>query len=97
VEAALSNARVNGVEVAVARLDLRAAAPPWAPTVAANLVRPLLLGLARELAGPPPERLIASGLLVEEADEVAGAFAARGLRERERRTGGEWAALVLER
>jgi ribosomal protein L11 methyltransferase len=96
VEAALSNARVNGVEVAVARHDLRAATPPWAPTVAANLVRPLLLGIAREMA-EPPERLIASGLLVEEADEVAGAFASHGLRERERRTRGEWTALRLER
>ena len=44
-----------------------------------------------------PERLIASGLLREEADEVAAAFARHGLRERERRAGGEWAALLLAR
>jgi ribosomal protein L11 methylase PrmA len=42
-----------------------------------------------------PERLIVSGALVEEADEVAAAFAARGMAERERRTSGEWAALLL--
>lgn len=40
--------------------------------------------------------LIASGLLCEQADEVAQAFAMRlGLRERARREQGEWAALWL--
>jgi ribosomal protein L11 methyltransferase len=40
--------------------------------------------------------LIASGLLCEQADEVAQAFARRlGLRERARRERGEWAALWL--
>ena len=39
--------------------------------------------------------LIASGLLREQADEVAGAFTA--MRERARRERGEWAALLLER
>jgi ribosomal protein L11 methylase PrmA len=64
--------------------------------VTANLVRPLLLDVAR-LLERPPERLIASGLLREEADEVAGAFAVHGLHERDRRCGGEWAAVLLER
>jgi hypothetical protein len=44
-----------------------------------------------------PERVIASGLLVDEADEVAGAFAAAGLREAARPSSGDWAALLLER
>jgi ribosomal protein L11 methyltransferase len=39
--------------------------------------------------------LVASGLLAHEADEVAAAFAARGLHERSRRHAGEWAALTL--
>ncbi len=43
----------------------------------------------------PPERLIASGLLRHEADEVAAAFARHGLHEADRRHGGEWAALLL--
>jgi ribosomal protein L11 methyltransferase len=94
VEATAANARANDVEVAVERLDLRAQRPPWAPVVTANLVRPLLLALAGGMERPP-ELLIASGLLMEEADEVAAAFAAAGLRERERRTAGEWAALLL--
>jgi ribosomal protein L11 methylase PrmA len=44
----------------------------------------------------PPGLLIASGLLVDEADEVSAAFEARGLRTLDRRTSGEWAALALE-
>ena len=94
VEASAANARANGVAVDVRRRDLRAEQPPWAPTVTANLVRPLLLDLARGM-GRPPGLLIASGLLVEEADGVAAVFAERGLRERDRRAGGEWAALLL--
>jgi ribosomal protein L11 methyltransferase len=63
----------------------------------ANLLRPLLLAVARAgFAGEPPRALIASGLLLAEADEVAGAFAARGLREAARRETAEWAALLLQ-
>ena len=43
----------------------------------------------------PPAALVASGLLAGEADAIAAAFARRGLRERARRTEGEWAALLL--
>lgn len=95
LEASRENAVANGVpEVEVRRHNLRREPAPWAPTVTANLVRPLLLDVAR-LLERAPERLIASGLLREEADEVAAAFAAHGLRERDRRFGGEWAALLL--
>jgi ribosomal protein L11 methyltransferase len=98
-EAALAatraNAALNGVAgLAVERIDLRRSAGPWAPTVVANLVRPLLLDVAR-LMTRPPERLIASGLLQAEAGEVAAAFAAHGLHEIARTHGGEWAALLL--
>jgi len=94
LEASAENARVNGADVEVRRVNLRREPAPWAPTVLANLVRPLLLDVAR-LLERPPERLIASGLLREEADEVAAAFAGHGLRERDRRFGGEWAAVLL--
>ena len=64
--------------------------------VLANLLRPLLLGLADSM-GTAPRHLIAGGLLREQAEEVAEAFARRlGLRERARREQGEWAALWLE-
>ncbi len=96
VAATADNARANGVEITVGAVDLRRAPGPWAPTVVANLVRPLLLDVAGVLADPP-ETLIVSGLLREEAEEVAGAFARHDLRESERRVSGEWAALRLSR
>jgi ribosomal protein L11 methyltransferase len=100
VEATAANAAVNGVAIDVGRHDLRTDPVRVAPTVAANLLRPLLLTWASRLAasrGARPERLIASGLLVGEADEVAAAFAAAGLREADRRTSGDWALLLLTR
>jgi ribosomal protein L11 methyltransferase len=97
VRATADNARANGVVVAVDRFDLIRGGPaPTAPLVLANLLRPLLLCVARAgFAGEPPRTLIASGLLAHEADEVAAAFAPHGLVEAERRHGGEWAALRL--
>jgi ribosomal protein L11 methyltransferase len=95
VEAARANAAANGVEIAVAPADLRREPPPAADTVAANLLRTLLLELPERMA-PAPRALVASGLLLGEADEVAAAFAARGLQERGRRDSGDWAALLLE-
>jgi ribosomal protein L11 methyltransferase len=98
VEATIDNARVNGVVVEARPFDLVHDAPaPVAPTVTANLLGPLLRRLAADgfAGGEVPRALIASGLLVEEADGIAAAFARRGLRERTRRTDGEWAALLL--
>ena len=62
----------------------------------ANLLRPLLLELAETLEHPPVH-LIASGLLVGEADEVSRMFARRlGMSERERRESGDWGAVWLQ-
>jgi ribosomal protein L11 methyltransferase len=94
VEASIENAAVNGVEIDVRTANLRARPGPWATTVCANLVRPLLLDVAR-LMERPPERLIVSGLLRHEADEVAAAFSAHGLEEKARRECAEWSALLL--
>jgi ribosomal protein L11 methyltransferase len=98
VQAARESAAVNGVEVEVRDFDLRRARLPivgGAPTVLANLLRPLLLDLARSIESAPAN-LIAAGLLVEEVDQVVEAFAERlGVREHERRTSGEWAAVWL--
>ncbi len=99
VAAARENAARNGVSVEVARHDLRADRPVAAATVAANLLGPLLVTWAGRLVGsggPPPERVIASGLLVPEIDRVAEAFAPVGLAVAGRRERGEWAALLLE-
>jgi ribosomal protein L11 methyltransferase len=94
VAATAANAAANGVEVEAARVDLRGEPAPWAPTAAANLMRPLLLTVAL-LLERAPERLILSGLLRPEVDGVAAAFLGHGLREVERRERGDWAALLL--
>ncbi len=99
VEAARVNATANGVTIDVRHGDLlhgdRPA--PSAPTVVANLLRPLLAHIAHHgFAGRPPRVLIVSGLLRAEADAIAAAFAReQGLHERDRRELGEWAALTL--
>jgi ribosomal protein L11 methyltransferase len=98
VLATFDNAEVNGVDVLVAHGDLLRDGPaPCAPTVVANLMRPLLLHIAARgfAGGQVPQVLVVSGVLAHEADEVAAAFAAHGLRERERRHGGDWASLTL--
>jgi len=97
VEATRANALVNGVVVEARPGDLRRDEMPGAPTVVANLLRPLLLTYAARLAAPLPRYLIASGLLREEGDEVAAAFVRHGLVERRRLESGEWAALLLGR
>lgn len=98
VAAARANAARNAVEVGVRRLDLRSQRVPGAGTVAANLLAPLLEQWAATLARAPrpPGRIIAGGLLEGEADSIAGAFAARGLREIRRLGRDGWAALLLE-
>ncbi len=110
VLAIAENAARNAVSIEARRFDLRREPLPSvqgqpAPLILANLLRPLLLDLADTMAdaptaptSPAPSRLdlIASGLLRDQADEVASAFAKRrGLRERARRERGEWAALWL--
>lgn len=92
VQATAENAAANGVEVAVRRFDLRAESVPAAPTIVANLLRPLLLGLRFAAS---PGALVASGLLAHEGDEIAAAMAAHGLREERRLQEAGWIALVL--
>ncbi|HEX3451992.1 MAG TPA: 50S ribosomal protein L11 methyltransferase [Solirubrobacteraceae bacterium] len=104
VDAARANAAVNGVQLDVRQADLRAGPLPWlaagdpppGPLVLlANLLRPLLLDLARTITLAPAQ-MIASGLLVEQVDEVVAVFGERlALREHCRRVSGEWAAVWL--
>jgi ribosomal protein L11 methyltransferase len=94
VEAA--GAEVSRALIVVGRCDLRRAPGPWAPTVLANLVRPLLLELAAVMERPP-DRLIAAGLEVAEVDDVAEAFAPHGLELAARRDGDGWSAILLSR
>jgi ribosomal protein L11 methyltransferase len=95
VEATEANAFVNGVQLErIERIDLREQPVPDAEIVLANLMRPLLLRVADLMGAGRPRTLIASGLLVEEADEVAAAFAP--MREVRRLADKEWAALLLQ-
>jgi ribosomal protein L11 methyltransferase len=104
VGATRENALVNDAAIDVRRFDLRSEPLPWlgrddAPAgqivVLANLLRPLLLDLARLIAVAPAQ-MLASGLLVEQVDEVVEAFGERlGMRERRRVQSGEWAAVWL--
>ncbi|HEX2414031.1 MAG TPA: 50S ribosomal protein L11 methyltransferase [Thermoleophilaceae bacterium] len=93
IDATCENARANAIRLErVERIDLREQPAPWAPTTTANLVRPLLLRLA-ELDQRRPERMIVSGLLDGEEDEVAAALAP--MREERRLGAAGWSALLL--
>jgi ribosomal protein L11 methyltransferase len=104
IDAAAANAALNRVEIEVRRFDLRSQVLPWlgagqdppgSVVVVANLLRPLLLELERNIAHVPAH-LLAGGLLRAEVDEIVDAFEARlGLRERDRRERGEWAVVWL--
>jgi ribosomal protein L11 methyltransferase len=93
LDATQANATANGVRLErLERVNLRENPAPEADTIVANLMRPLLLEVASRIERRP-DALILSGLLDEEADEVAAAFAP--LRERERRSMQGWTALLL--
>lgn len=99
LEAAEANASANGVELRTARVNLREQMPPIGETVVANLTAALLRELSERLAAHRdvvPRRLVCSGLLGREADDIVGAFVLAGLAERQRRRSGDWAALRLE-
>jgi ribosomal protein L11 methyltransferase len=92
LEAARANAHANGVQLELRRANLRLEPPPEAPTVVANLTAPILLEISRRLERAP-ERLICSGLLAREAEDVSRAFAGHGLTQRLRRAEGDWVAI----
>jgi ribosomal protein L11 methyltransferase len=97
LDAVAANSRANDVTVEAVRLNLREQPPPAVRTVVANLTAPLL----RTLAGhwerhEPPLHCVCSGILVREADEVAGTLSRAGLRQRSRHQSGDWVALALE-
>lgn len=104
VDAARGNAAINGAEIELCRWDLRSEKLPWlgasdaplgAVVLLANLLRPLLLDLARAITRPPAH-LVASGLLCEQVDEIVQTFTKRfDLREHKRLRDGEWAAVWL--
>jgi ribosomal protein L11 methyltransferase len=97
LETARANAEANGVEMSIERVDVREGPPPVAPSVVANLTGNLLKDCAGHLtaAGKAPARLVCSGMLGSEVDEVVAAFAPTGLSESDRRIEGDWGGLLL--
>ena len=76
-----------------------AAAAPFAPAdvVVANILGPLLIAFADEIAGYAKRTLVVSGILDELYPEVLAAFAARGFREISHKAVGEWTTGCLSR
>jgi ribosomal protein L11 methyltransferase len=96
LEAAATNARLNGVTLDLRRGDVRETAAPSVDTLVANLTAPLLRAVAERLDSQP-RQVVCSGLLAPEAAGVIDAFAEGGLREVTRQRSGEWTALLLGR
>jgi ribosomal protein L11 methyltransferase len=96
LSAAKVNAEANEVSLHLERMNLREQMPALAPTVVANMTAPILRAVAAQMTAAP-HTVICSGLLPTELDEIAGAFAACGLSESDRRIDGDWAALLLRR
>ena len=93
VEASSRNAALNGVEVKYFRHALGLGAGcglPAADVVAANILGPLLIRFAGEIAPCAGRRLILSGILDELYGDVAALYRAMGFAEESRRTAGEW-------
>jgi ribosomal protein L11 methyltransferase len=94
----MANAAANGVELGVARADLRRQLPELAPTTVANLTAPVLREVAARIdRDAAPSMLVCSGLLPSELDDVSAALRRAGLGEAERRREGDWAALLMQR
>lgn len=95
VEACRSNAAINGV-----KLDTKLADTPPKQTfdlVVANILAAPLVWMATELAACVGGRLILSGLLTSQLDDVVAAYIDEGLTESRRDSQGEWASVELKR
>lgn len=105
VEVAAANLATNGLADRVALVvaagfdhpDLAAAAP--FDLIAANILKGPLIDLAPAMAAhaAPGARLVLSGLLNEQATEVAAAYAAEGFALADHAEIGDWSTLVLAR
>ena len=79
-------------DLALQGRDVGSSATPFAPAdiVVANILGPLLIAFAEEIASYAKKTLIVSGILNELYPEVLAAFQSRGFREVSRKTIGEW-------
>ena len=105
VEVAQANVEANALAGAVECLEAEGAAhsrigaPAPYGLIFANILMAPLLALAPDVArlAAPGARVVLSGLLNEQAPEVAARYAAAGLPEISREVIGDWTTLVLER
>ena len=95
VEVSAANCAVNGVDVACSRLDLRSERIPEADVLVANILAPVLIDLAVRLGRFTGREAILSGILDEQADEVASAWGRAGATVTESRSRSGWTALRL--
>jgi len=95
VDACKSNAEMNGVNLQ-AELD---DTPPnqQFELVVANILAAPLVWMVKELVPCVGHRLILSGLLTTQVDDVAVEYIAQGLREIRRDSQGEWASVEFMR
>ena len=100
VEAARANAAANGVAVTFLKYGLGARERRdlgTADLVVANILGPLLIRFADEIAPCATRHLVVSGILTTLYPEVLAAFASRGFAEVSRKTLGEWTTGLLRR
>jgi len=95
VEACRANAAINGVEMGVLLADT----PPQQQfeLVVANILAAPLVWMATELSACVADRLILSGLLSTQVDDVCAAYTKEGLKEVRRDSIEEWASVELVR
>jgi len=95
VEACQANAAINGVKLDTKLNDT----PPEQAfdLVVANILAAPLVWMAKELAACVGDRLVLSGLLTSQLDDVVTAYIAEGLTESRRDSQGEWASVELKR
>lgn len=105
VETAAANVEANDLENRVTCLEAQGLDHPAfqgaAPfdLILANILKGPLIALAPDFAAAtaPGGRVILSGLLTEQADEVSGVYSRSGLNEVARDEIGDWAILTLSR
>lgn len=98
VDSSIENAAKNDCEIEFFKYGLGAKVKkelPKADIVVANILGPLLIRFADEIVPCVKDKLIISGILTELYPEVLAAYEAKGLKELERKTIGEWTTGLL--